>query len=245
MPKQPPPTIQKALKLHYSLNDRSIWLTEQNTLRKLIGILGICLPVLLFLVLLIDSGWHTPLYSISHYYFTRACGVFEIIVGTLGIFLLVYKGKEPIDFYFSSIAGISALTLLLFPTDNISGVCRDPDHLYSLTILRESDFRSNFHYISAAIFLSGLAFMSIFLFTKSDKSPKQRGRQKRRRNRVYRTCGVIMIIAMLVILAKFLRLVPAEVFTKYHLTFWMETIAVWSFGISWLTKAEVFLSSKQ
>lgn len=240
MSKQPPPAVQKALKLDYSDNNENIWLTEQKTLRKLIGFLGVLLPVLLFLVLLIDSGWHTPLYSISHYYFTRASGIFVIIVSLLGIFLLVYKGKEPIDFYISSTAGIFALALLLFPTNNISKICHDPDNLFSLTILNESSFRSGFHYVSAAIFLSCLAFMSIFLFTKSDKSPAQRGRPKRRRNRVYRTCGVIMIIAILVILANFLGIISDEVFIKYHLTFWMEAIAVWSFGISWLTKAEVF-----
>ena len=207
----------------------------------LIGILGICLPVLLFLVLMIDAGFTHPLFSISHYYFTRASGVFVIIVSLLGIFLLIYKGKEPVDFLLSSAAGLFALCLLIFPTDNISNVCHDENHLYSLTILHESKFRPVFHYISAAIFLSCLAYMSLFLFTKSNKSPELRGKQKRRRNRIFRTCGVIMVLALLVILANPLKIISKDSFEKYHLMFWMETIAVESFGVSWLIKAEVIL----
>jgi hypothetical protein len=59
-----------------------------------------------------------------------------------------------------------------------------------------------------------------------------------------KTCGIIMVIAILVILSNFLGLIPDEVFKKYHLTFWMETIAVESFGVAWLTKAEVILKDK-
>ena len=241
MQNKPPTKVEQALKLDYDPAKDNIWLTDQNTLRKLIGILGVGLPLLLFLVLLIDAGYTSPLYSISHYYFTRACSVFIIIVSLLGVFLLVYKGKEPVDFYVSAAAGLFALCLLVFPTDNISKVCHDVNYPYSLTIFHESKFRPAFHYISAAIFLSCLAYMAIFLFTKSDKPPAERGRAKRRRNRIFRTCGVIMVLAILTILSNFLGLIPDSIFSKYHMTFWMETIAIESFGISWLIKAEVFV----
>src|SRR5690242_18187765 len=116
-------TVEQSLKLDYTQGKDDIWLTEQKTLRKLIGILGVGLPLILFLVLWIDDGWYRPLYSISHYYFTRASAVFVIIVSMLGIFLLIYKGKEPIDFYVSFVSGFFALALLLFPTNNISKIC--------------------------------------------------------------------------------------------------------------------------
>jgi hypothetical protein len=35
--------------------------------------------------------------------------------------------------------------------------------------------------------------------------------------------------------------IPKEVFAKYNIIFWMETIAVEAFGISWLIKAEIVL----
>lgn len=233
--------IEQALKLDYKTEKDNLWLTSQDSLRKLIGISGIALPLLLFLVLWIDAGYTIPLFSISHYYFTRASGVFVIIVSLLGIFLLIYKGKEPVDFYFSSVAGLFALCLLIFPTDNITDKCNDENFRYSLTILHENKFRPVFHYISAAIFLSCLAYMSLFIFTKSGKSPALRGRNKRRRNRIFRTCGVIMVLALLVILSNPLNIISNDTFEKYHLMFWMETIAVESFGVAWLVKAEVIL----
>ena len=236
-----PSKIEQVLKLDYTTEKDKTWLTSQHSLRMLVGILGVALPLLLFSVLWIDAGYTSPLFSISHYYFTRASGVFEIIVSLLAIFLLIYKGKEPVDFIFSSAAGIFALCLLIFPTDNISSICHDAKYLYSLTILHESKFRPVFHYISAAIFLSCLAYMALFLFTKSDKSPQQRGQPKRRRNRIFRTCGIIMVLALLVILANPFRIIPNDTFEKYHLMFWMETIAIESFGVSWLIKAELLL----
>lgn len=234
--------IERTLRLDYSAQN-DLWLTEQNTLRVLVGVLGVSLPLLLFFALWIDVGLDSPLYSISHYYFTRASSIFEIIVSLLAFFLLIYKGKGPVDFYVSSIAGLFALCLLVFPTSNISDTtCHDNANIASVTILKISKLRTTFHYVSAAIFLSCLSYMSIFLFTKSDKPNIQaRGRNKRRRNRIFRTCGVIMVIAILVILGNFLGLISDDLFCKYHLTFWMETLAVESFGVSWLVKAEVIL----
>ncbi|MBN8666222.1 MAG: hypothetical protein J0M30_01885 [Chitinophagales bacterium] len=236
--------LEKTLHLDFRNENEQIWLTNQNSLRILIGVLGILLPLLLPLVIWIDIGYWKPLYSISHYYFTRSSPVFIIIVSLMAIFLLVYKGKKPIDFILSSLAGVFALILVVFPTDSISFVCRDPDHLYSLAIYPDNSFRAVVHYVGAAIFLGSLAAMSLFLFTKSDKPPHLRGVQKRRRNRVFRTCGVIMVLALLVILANPLKIISNEDFEKYHLMFWMETVAVWAFGTSWLVKAEVILKDK-
>lgn len=49
-----------------------------------------------------------------------------------------------------------------------------------------------------------------------------------------------MALAMLIVLAGKLEIITEPYYTDHHLTFWMETIAVESFGFSWLTKAEVF-----
>ena len=231
--------------LDYTAGKDDIWLTRQNSLRKLIGVLGIALPFLLWLVIAIDSKYMTPMYSISHYYFTRASSVFVIVVSLLAVFLLIYKGKDPIDFYISSAAGLFALCVVLFPTNNISKICQDPDKLYSLTIMNDSTFRMVLHYIAAAIFLGCLAFMSLFIFTRSDMPKDKRGVQKRRRNRVFRTCGVIMVAAILIILSNIAGIISNETFSKYQLMFWMETVAVLAFGVSWLVKAEVILKDRR
>ncbi|MCG9792459.1 hypothetical protein [Flavobacterium algicola] len=222
--------------------DDSIWLTNSLTLRKVIGVLGMFLPLLLYVFLYVDSGVKYPLESISHYYYTRVSSIFVVILSMLALFLIIYKGKEPVDFFTSLTAGIFALCVVFFPTGNITNACCDAAAPYSVTKLNESAFREGFHYVSAGIFLVCLAYMSLFLFTKSDKAPSKRGDKKITRNHIYRTCGVLMIVAILVVFAGFLHLIPEPFYTSNHLTFWMETLAVECFGFSWLVKGETLFS---
>ncbi len=232
-------SINTFLELDYSKNNNnSIWLTNSLTLRKSIGILGMGLPFLLFLFLFIETGLSEPLESISHYYYTRVASIFVAILSILATFLIIYKGKEPVDFYISLIAGLFALCVVCFPTSNITEICCDASKKYSVTILKVSAFRKGFHYASAGIFLGCLAYMSLFLFTKSDKSPQQRGSKKIIRNRIYSVCGFLMIGAILVIGAGFFELISKTFYDDHQLTFWMETVAVESFGFSWLIKGE-------
>lgn len=240
---EPTSEITEALNVDFK-DDNSLWLTNGKTLRKVIGILGMSLPFLLFLFLFIDNGYRLPLESISHYYYTRVSSIFVAILSILAIFLIIYKGKEPIDFFVSLTAGVFALCVVCFPTDNISDSCRDADKFYSVTILNESSFRANFHYISAAIFLGCLTYMSLFLFTKSDKSPSKRPTTKVVRNRIYRVCGVLMLLAILTIFARFINLIPEDFYNDNCLTFWMETLAVESFGFSWLVKGGAFFEDR-
>lgn len=227
------------------LDDKRIGLTNQDTLRKLVGILGMLLPLLIWLYIWIDSSYGKPLESISHYYFTRAASIFCIIVSLLAIFLMVYKGKERIDFILSCTAGIFAFCVLLFPTNNIT-VCCDAEKYYSVTSIAENSARVNFHYISAAIFLLSLAALSFFVFTRSDKPVIERTNRKKMRNRIYRICAIVMLAAILFIFIVGYKGIgmPEEVYTANHLTFWMETVAIEAFGISWLVKGKAVLDDK-
>ncbi len=229
--------VAKALNVEYDGREE-IWLTNQRTLRSLVGILGMLLPLLLYLILFVDSGHADPLDSISHYYYTRANSVFIITVSLMAIFLLIYKGEEPVDFYLSSVAGICALLLVMFPTSNITEVRKDPEKIYCVTILQASPGREIFHYIAAGIFLSALAVMSIWVFTRPGPV-KTVG--KRQRNRIYKVCGVLMVVALLIILqSRWSLIIPAEIYDRNHLTFWMESAAVILFGISWMVKGKFF-----
>lgn len=236
--------IESFLRVDFT-NADTLWLTSGYTLRKLVGILGMALPALLWLVLVIYNGHILPLESISHYFFTRASSVFSIILGTIAIFLMVYKGEKSVDFYVSFTAGFFAICVLLFPTGNITDICGDVTKKYSVTILPVSSLREQFHYASAGIFLLCLAGMSLFLFTKSDKPKNLRGARKKWRNRIYRTCGIIMIGSLLVILSGMLELIPSAYYDSHHITFWMETLAVESFGFSWLVKGRTLLRDRE
>ena len=233
--------MQKMLNLDYRRDD-DIWLTNTQTLRKLIGVLGIALPVLLYVFLWITAEHTVTLESISHYYYTRANPIFIIVVSVLAIFLMVYKGREPIDFYVSFTAGLFAILLLLFPTDNIAITCCDADAAYSVTYIQDSIWRVRFHYIAAAIFLLSLNYMSLFIFTRSNKPKWERTKEKRQRNTIYKFCGILMLSALVVVLLGLLEVIPADIYTTNHLTFWMETVAIECFGISWLVKGETIFT---
>lgn len=219
-------------------NDNTIWLTNSLTLRKIIGILGMAMPLLLFGFLYLDNGLEYPLDSISHYYYTRVSSVFVIILTLLAIFLIVYKGKDPADFYISLLAGIFAFLVILFPTTNLSQKCCDPNIKYAVTYLEPDTFRKNLHYTAAALFFICLSVMSLFIFTKSDKTPKKRGLKKKIRNRIYRTCGVLILLSLFIIFAAHKDIIPSSFYGNFPLTFWMEALAIESFGFSWLIKGE-------
>jgi O-antigen/teichoic acid export membrane protein len=221
---------------------REIALTNQDTLRKLVGILGMLLPLFLYLFLLVDTGFTKPMPSISHYYHTRSCSIFVIVVSLLAIFLMIYKGKEKIDFYLSLLAGTFALLLLLFPANNLPDDFRCKACV--VTTLKESEFRPAFHLVSAALFLLILAIMAIFLFTRSKRTKETRGRQKRRRNRIFRTCGAIIIFSLLIMLAGIKFELFGTFYEENNLTFWMETLAVEAFGFAWFVKGEAILKDE-
>ncbi len=221
-----------------------IWLATQGTLRKLVGIMGLLLPVALWLGLFIDTGHTQPVESISHYYYTRVAGVFIIIVSLLAFFLIIYKGEEPAEFYISLMAGLFALIMLIFPTNNLMEHC-NKKHDIVVTILKKSEFRTNLHLIAAGLFLGCLAVMSIWLFTKPAQ-PKNQAEviilsRKSTRNGWYIGCGVVMFIMLAAILISMLTNFDESDFYKNNsLTFWFESFAVWSFGISWMIKGHTF-----
>jgi hypothetical protein len=75
-----------------AMGDENKLIITYLTLRKLIGILGVTLPFILFLggLLIFQTGIQS---SVSSYYYT---GMRDLFVGTIcviGFFLLIYKGE--------------------------------------------------------------------------------------------------------------------------------------------------------
>jgi hypothetical protein len=235
--------LENLLSLRYNGTDEELWLTSQRALRRLIGVLGISLPFLLISVIYVDVQHISPMESISHYYYTRANSVFIIVVSLMAIFLLIYKGRRPVDFYVSSLAGICALLLILFPTGNIVDQCPNPEKAYAITVLAASEGRENFHYATAAIFMISLAVMS-FLFTRVE-GPMGKTERKKTRNHIYVFCGVMIVAALAVVAMRAIGIViDKDFYDEHHLTFWMESVAIEFFGISWLVKGQTVLRDR-
>jgi hypothetical protein len=83
--------------------------------------------------------------------------------------------------------------------------------------------------------------MSLYLFTISTKANPTP--EKLQRNKVYRFCGITILVCIAVIaIGKFFLNDAVSERTSYVFVF--ESIAVITFGFSWLTKAEVILADR-
>jgi cytochrome bd-type quinol oxidase subunit 2 len=205
-------------------------------LRKAIGWLGLTLPAAMLLGNYIIDGCTNIQDSNSHYYYTVTGDLFVGILCAVGLFLFTYKGYTTLDNWASSLAGVCAVLIAMFPTnDNSLNKC---SNIVQLPI---SHTRNLVHYGSAAMFFTILALMSLFLFTKSKGKKSNR---KRARNRIYRICGAIMLLAIATIAVYGLSGKSGAAYAKYHPVFWLEWVALLAFGTSWLVKGELVLKEK-
>jgi len=205
------------------------------TIRKAVGWLGIALPIIVSVGTWVFGCCAHLKPSVSSYYYTTMGNFLTGILCAVALFMFTYKGFDWRDQLATNIAGFFAASTAIFPTDY------DPHSAFCDVFSKLPGCISNkVHYLSAAIFFVTLAYTSIFLFTKSDKNKIERGIQKRRRNRIYRTCGIIMVVALLLILSLQITTV-SEAVGKYDPEFFLETITLWAFGFSWLVKGETIL----
>ena len=211
-------------------NSNSLVMSYLN-LRKVIGILGVSLPFILLLGALIIFKTGIIEASISDYYYT---GMGDIFVGTLfvmGAFLLSYKGYEKKDDLAGDLACFFAIGIALFPTTPFL----DPTTIERIVGV--------VHLVFASSFFLTLAYFSLFLFTKTNpkKPPTDR---KLRRNQIYRICGytILIAIALVVFVEVVLPSNLEQIISAYKPIFWLESIIIVAFGISWLTKGEAILS---
>lgn len=201
-------------------------------LRKILGWLGMLLP-LIVLGLCLIFGYGFPDSISSTYYIAPTITPFMIILGAAGILLICYKGYDKHDNIICTIAGICALCICLFPCSTADLI----EHWFDAnipttvgTFQLPENISGIVHNISAVSFFGLLAYNSFFLFTKSSGVMTDK---KRKRNIIYRVCGIGMI-------ASFALLIPVSIFEIWSGVWWIETIALVFFGVSWLTKADTY-----
>lgn len=184
-------------------------------LRAMIGWLGMLLP---WIVVILIGEFPS---SISATWYTHACTVFMIILGSASILLMCYQGYEKKDDIINTVTGIAGLGICLFPCGvkgegPIVGTFQIPMNISEII-----------HSGCAFVFFGLLSINSIFLFTKSSGIPTTK---KKIRNIIYRICGVGMMGAFLIMLLPYFRI-------QVWLT---EAIALFFFAISFLTKADIY-----
>lgn len=204
--------------------------------RRALGILGMILPVIdvgfgyFFCRYVVGLEIEPLLFdSISATHYASSSLIFEGCVFAVGCFLVCYRGYDIKDYWLSTVAGIMGLILVLFPTAsdfypnafNFCGI--------------DASITKWIHNISAITFFFCLAFMEIFQFTKTSGNMTN---EKKKRNILYRTCGITMIAAI------FLGGALSFLFKLPYTTYIGEGIGLEAFGIAWLVKGETILKDK-
>ncbi len=194
-------------------------------LRKAVGLIGMLLPFVMMLGVSLIFREDILQDSISHYYHT---GMRDLFVGALcavALFMFFYCGYNKTDARLGNIAGVLALGVAWFP----------------VTPHGEVDIIGMVHYLSAALLFGVFAIFSLLQFTKTDPGSPPTP-QKLKRNIVYRTSGIVIILCIL--LMGLYSLFLKEHYTIPLFIFWGETIALLAFGISWLVKGEAVLGDE-
>lgn len=195
-------------------------------IRNYAGLLGMLLPwISLFGAFVVDcvnplgSKFWVELSISATYYVTPALAG---ILTAASIVLMCYDGYDLQDNLVTTLSGIFGVCIVLFPckcsvTPDYTGFFQLPTSVSNII-----------HCTSAVIFFCLLAYNSLFLFTKHGEKMTEK---KRIRNILYRICGIGMLFAMV------LMPLPIKFPAK---TWWIETVALFFFGISWLVKGEAF-----
>jgi hypothetical protein len=203
-----------------------------NDLRNTLGVLGVLLPVLSLYFNLAFGGEYNPpgvLSSISATHYSSGYLLFEgLVIGT-GLVLICYRGLDIKDRIVTIIAGVGAISLALFPCSLAEAETRN-------FIMGRQSITNVIHLTSAGIFFGSLVFLIGFQFTKTTEGHTVNpGSRKWRRNILYRICSAAMAGALIVGFG------GARLFGFPYLVFIGETLALWAFGLAWLTKGGLIL----
>lgn len=219
------------------MEDNKDMLNSYCRIRKLIGILGFLLPI----IIVFFYGNFLP--SISHYYYTRSALFFIAILAAFGFFLISYSGyklkdeekKKKLTFsdnVVTHIGGFAILIVVLLPTSCTNAfleIC-NPCQPNGFCLFGHQSLTINkIHLFSAATFFIAMGYMSLSNFTRG-KDTKY--------HLYYKLCGYIIFISLGLLVIEFImrEFVNDDFNVTGYDVFILETIMVFAFSISWLLK---------
>lgn len=212
----------------YTNQNETPYVISYSALRKAVGVLGIALPVVLIIGAGVSVKYHAIQRSISMYYHTNMRDFLVGLLCAVALFLFAYRGYNIWDRIAGLAACIFALGVAFFPAS--------ADHTFTTIHM--------IHLIAACSFFLVLSAISLFLFTKTKKDEIPT-KQKLKRNFIYRLCGILIFASILLIALYLLFLENAWLsLNKLNPAFWLEALALWAFGISWLVKGETIFTDK-
>jgi hypothetical protein len=198
--------------------DQRLYVLSYLGLRKGVGVISLALPFVLVVgKRVLDGGGMQG--SISAYYYTSMRNYFVGSLCALAVFLFSYK-YAPRDNFLSTVTAMFALGVVFFPTTPPG---------------QDTTWTGVVHLVCAASFFLLLAYFAYFVFTRPPLPREQVEARKRTRNRIYRVCGVTVVVCLLLVPVSDLAM-SASVRARVHPLFWLETVAILAFSTSWLVK---------
>jgi len=193
-------------------------------LRQLVGWIGSLLPIVLIVGNALVFHASRP-GSMSGYYYTGMRNVFVGALCALGVFLITYNGYDELDRWITTIAGVGAIAVALFPTKPAV-----PHLSVSQQVV------GDIHVVCAAATFIALGLMALRFTKGGPATPGLPGQPPpfARDNVVYRISGATILSSVL--LAALSNLLPASVKAHWPLLFIFEALAVFAFGVSWFVK---------
>lgn len=224
---------------HRTKEDENQLVFSYMTLRNFIGFAGIFLPIALLVFTKAEGGLaQQP--SISDYYYTNTGDVLVSVLCIMATFLVTYNGYGFVERLWAFAAAAGALGVAFNPT-NIKYDHVQP--LHTVHAVRDPLLVGNtqLHLISALIFFVSLIVFSMYYFNKPPQNPhtakKTTPAIAAGRKWTHYLCGSVMIGCIVWIGIYFMKW-GNDAPPGNPTIFWCESVALWAFGISWITKGE-------
>ena len=207
---------------------------EKRVMRRyqtIIGCLGWALPVLSVGFGLIgffrgvnEPGWYE---SISATYYANSSMMMVGLLFAISLYFWAYKGYDRVDNSITKISAIAAMGIVAFPCADGQATSAEIVGLFCLP----TALSGKIHTILAVV-LYVTFFIQIQRFKKGKKHMTE---QKKKRNRVYNWCMLLMLIGFAIII---LSIVDKTLLPYHFLVLVGECFLQVGFGTAWLVKSE-------
>jgi hypothetical protein len=212
----------EALRQARKLAGESELASAYTHLQQIVGVIAFLLPFVVAIGNMCFNGIELK-GSISAYYYTPMGGVFVGALFALAVFLLSYNyrplPKFRLDNILSTLASAVTVGVALLPTTSDA-----------TTASGSEKFVASLHLVCACALFVLLAIFSLFLFTQTGDGATTP--EKARRNQIYRACGAVIVASIVLVVASNVVDPPSS----WHSLFWLESVGVVAFGVSWLVK---------
>jgi hypothetical protein len=195
-------------------------------LRLGIGMLGLALPIGMWLMDSFLSRHWQGRGSISNYYYSGAREAFVGPLCAIAVFLVAHKvGEGNLDNLLTIGAGLFAAIVALCPTGRPSSDIP----LSPLQSRLGESLIQGVHYTAAILFLACLGGMCwMFGNVEGRRPPKTGKRSPQFWRHFHHGCAATIGLGLVLCLISLL--------TKWPRLFWPEALCVWAFGLSWTMK---------